>query len=266
MSESTRRAIHSVTLTFGLVSIPMRVFTAATPEKASFNLITKTGSRTKQKWFDPTTNQEVQQADLLKGYEHKKGEYITFTRDELKVLESERTDAVEIKEFVNADFIDPILVEKSYYLGPDKGGDRGYLLLSSTLWEMDKIAIAQWSAFGRDQLVAIVPYKNGLAMHILFYATEVRDLEGIVPDSDKISVSQAEKSMAKLLVESLTTETTDLGKYKEGYQERVRKAVQAKLEGKEIIPEAEISTANPLDLLEALKASIETLKSGKKSK
>jgi len=170
------RAISSGTISFGLVSIPVKLYTAASSEQVSFNMLHKkcTG-RVKQQYFCPTDNEIVERTDMVKGYEYARNQYVVFTEEELKALEAERSSNLEITEFVALESVDLVHVEKSYYLGPDKGGDKAYRLLSESMTKTGRAAVGRWSARGKEQLVLIRAYgQDGLILHQLYYANEVR--------------------------------------------------------------------------------------------
>lgn len=248
------RAIVSAAITFGLVTIPVKLYTSASSEQISFNMITPDGSRVKQKLVHAVTGEEVDRDALLKGYEAGKDQFVTFTKDEMKALETASDGTMVIKEFVDASSLDPVAVEKTYYLGPDKGGDRGYSLLAETMKAMGKIAVAMWSARGKDQLVVVRPHGGGLLLHIMFYANEVRPFAEVLPAT--VSVSDAEREMAAKLIGALSTGAFDPSKYEDGYAKRVKTAVEHKLTGvaPSVTPVAPVK--NVMDLLDALKASL----------
>ena len=171
------RSNSSATIVFGLVAIPVKFYTAASAETIQFNMVTKNGNRVKRPLMDAVTNQEVQHDECDRGYEVAKNELLVFKAAELKALEAEcEAKTVEIQEFVDAASIDPLWIEKSHYLGPDKGGDRGYILLAETMEGMGQVAVAQWNVRGKEHLVIIRPYKGGLMLQQLFYSNEVREL------------------------------------------------------------------------------------------
>jgi len=255
------RSILSATLTFGLVTIPVKLYTAASSENVSFNMLTPAGNRVKQHYTDSVTGDPVEQRDCLKGYEVAKDQYVSFTADEIKALEAEKDKCMNIREFVDADSIDLAQVEKSYYLGPDKGGDKAYTLISETMKAMGKVAVAQWSARGKEQLVIIRPYRGGLILHQMFYAAEVRDFDEI--GFAKITISDEERNMAAQLLTALTTGKFEPSKYEDGYVARVKAAVERKVAG---IPAPEVKSApapSVIDLMAALKASIDAAQAKK---
>jgi DNA end-binding protein Ku len=245
----------TATLGFGLVSIPVKVYLAASAESVSFNGLTSDGHRTKQKIVDEVTGLEVERDTLLKGYEHAKGQYVTFTPDEVKALESAADKTIAIEACVGVGTVDLLQAEKSYYLGPDKGAERAYALLLSTLVDTSKAAVAQWGTRGREHLVLIRPHHGGLVMHTLFYADEVRDQTEVTGGLAKLEASDRERGMARMLVEQMSG-AFDPASYRDRYRERVLDAVKAKVEGREVvIPEAPAGT-KIVDLFEALRMSI----------
>jgi DNA end-binding protein Ku len=221
------KSTGSATITFGLVSIPVKFYTACSSEAMSFNMLTPKGNRVRQKLVDGVTGEEVDRASCNSGYEVAKDEYVTITKDELKSLEAEcESKCVEITEFVPS--FDPIYVEKTYYLGPDKGAEKGYLLLSEAMEKTGRVAVAQWNARGKEHLVTIAPYRGGLVLHQMYYATEVRPFDEI-KCATKTPISNAERNMAQKLLDSLATDAFDPSKYKDHYVERVRKAIEEKV-------------------------------------
>lgn len=248
------RSIGSASITFGLVSIPVKLYTAASSEAVSFNMLTPSGNRVKQKYTDAVSNEEVSFADCDKGFEVSEGQYVRFTKDEIKALEAENSKTMDIREFVDADSIDFVQVEKSYYLGPDKGGDKGLVLLSETMKSLGKVAVAQWNSRGKEHLVVIRPYRGGLVLHQMYYENEVRSFDEI--KVGKTNISDAERGMAGQLVQALGTPGFDSSKYRDTFGERVRAAVERKLAGMPVeVPEAPKTTV--LDLFAALRASLE---------
>jgi len=222
------RSNSSATIVFGLVAIQVKFYTAASAENIQFNMVTRAGNRVKRPLLDAVTNQEVAHDECDRGYEVAKNELIVFKAEELKALESEcEAKEVVIQEFVDAASIDPVWIEKSHYLGPDKGADRGYLLLAATMDGMGQVAIAQWNTRGKEHLVVIRPYKGGLMLQQLFYTNEVRDF-GEIEFAVKQPVSDAERSMAGKLVSSLATGEFEPSKYEDGYRARVLAAIEEK--------------------------------------
>lgn len=249
------RASGSGTLSFGMVSIPVKMYTAQSAKSVSFNQITPSGNRVKQVLRDAVTGDEVGRDALLKGFEFAKGQFVTFTADELKALEVASDKVLEIVEFVDLASVDLLQVEKTYYLSPDKGGDKGFSLLARVLKAQNRAAVAQWCVRGKQHLVLIRSYRGGLVLHQMYYADEVRDY-GDVEFAREVVVQDVEVDLAGKLVEMLDAGAFDPSKYADTYRERVETAVQAKVSGEEVqIPES-TGVAPVGDLLKALEASL----------
>lgn len=250
------RAVSSGTISFGLVSIPVKLYTAASSEQVRFNLLhEKCGSRLKQQLYCPVDDEVVPRDATIKGYEYSRGQFVKFEADELKALEADRDSSINIEEFVPLDCFDMIQVEKSYYLGPDKGGDKAYQLLSQSMLETGKVAVGRWSARGKEQLVVLRPYRDGLIFHQLYYADEVRAFEDIDTGAT-FNFAAAEKKLATQLIDQLSSEQFDAEKYEDTFRARVLAAVEQKVEGQEIQVAPEAPRAQIIDLFEALKQSL----------
>jgi DNA end-binding protein Ku len=251
------RAVLSGTISFGLVSIPVKFFTAASSEQVSFNMLHKKCSgRLKMQFYCPTDNEVVERSDTFKGYEYAKGQYVTFSEEELKAMETERGGSIEITEFVPVASVDFVQVEKSYYLGPDKGGDKAYRLLGEAMTAKSRVAVGRWSARGKEQLVLVRPYgKDGLVIHQLYYANEVRAFSD-VDTGATFTFSDKEHELAEKLIEELGTDAFEPEKYTDSYSDRVKAAVDQKVAGQEITIAPEAPKAQIIDLFEALKKSL----------
>jgi DNA end-binding protein Ku len=256
------RSIASLTISFGMVSIPVKLYSATEASRAmSFNLLHKTcGSRLRQQYFCVKEEVPVGREDMAKGYEFAKDQYVMFTPEELKALEEAGTHTAEITEFVPAKTIDPVYFDKAYYLGPDKGGAKPYALLARALKETGRCALGRWAARGKQYIVMIRPMEDGLVeglvMQQLLYAGEVRSIKDI--DIPKTEVRDAELKLAEQLIEQQTSEKFDANAYTDEVRARVEAAVQRKVEGKEItMAEAPQEGAQVIDLMEALRASLE---------
>lgn len=250
------RASGSGTISFGLVSIPFKLYTATSAQSVSFNqLHKKCGSRIKQQMICPVDNEVIQRADIVKGYEYQKDKYVQFTDEELKSLEAERTDRIDIVEFVPADTVDFIYIEKTNYIGPDKGGDRAYKLLADAMTRMDRIAVGRFGSRGKEQLVLIRPYQGGLVVHHVYYADEVRNFDD-VDRPGEIEFKPVEADLADKLIEQLSTDKFNPEQYHDEYRDRVMAAVDQKAAGQELTVVAEAPQAQIIDLFEALKMSL----------
>src|SRR3954469_5297389 len=252
------RSIASLTVSFGLVSIPVRLFSATEASRAiSFNLLHKTcGSRVKQQYFCVKEEVAVSRDEMAKGYEFQKDQYVMFSPEELKALEEAGTHTAEITEFVPIDSIDPVYFDKAYYLGPDKGGAKPYALLARALRDTKRCALGRWAARGKQYIVMIRPVEDGLVMQQLLYAGEVRSIKDIeIPQTE---VRDAELKLAQQLIEQQAVDKFDPSTYKDEVRERIEAAVQKKVEGQEItMAEAPQPGAQVIDLMEALRASLE---------
>lgn len=251
------RATGSGTISFGLVSIPFKLYTAVSPQSVSFNqLHKKCGGRIRQQLYCPVDDEIVQRTDLVKGYEYQKDKYVQFTDEELKKLEAERTDRVDIVEFVPEETVDLLFVEKSYFLGPDKGGDRAYRLLADAMTRMNRIAVGRLGTRGKEQLVLLRPYQGGLLLHHVYYADEVRSFDEI-DRPGKIEFKPVEEDLADKLVEQLSVDAFRPEQYHDEYRDRVLAAVEQKAAGQEIAALPEQPQAQIIDLFEALKRSLD---------
>jgi DNA end-binding protein Ku len=247
----------SVTISFGLVSIPVRLYAATeSGSSISFNLLhEKCGSRLKQQYVCIKEEVIVPREEMIKGYEFQKGEYVTFTPEELKELEETSTQTVDITEFVPLDKVDPVYFDRAYFLGPDKGGDRPYKLLARTMTETGRAALARYSARGKMYLVLLRPHEDKLVMQQLHYADEVRDIRE-VPVGDA-ELREGELKLARQLVEQIARETFNPDAYEDEVRKRVQEQIERKIEGRDIqISPTEPKPAQVIDLMEALKASL----------
>ena len=252
------RSIASLTVSFGLVSIPVKLFSATEASRAiSFNLLHKAcGSRLKQQYICIKEEVPVAREDMAKGYEFAKDQYVIFSPEELKALEEVGTHMAEITEFVPIDAVDPVYFDKAYYLGPDKGGAKPFALLASALRESKRCALGRWAARGKQYIVMIRPVEDGLVMQQLLYAGEVRSINDL--EIPKTEVKDAELKLAKQLIEQQASDTFDPTAYTNEVAARIEAAVQKKVEGEEItLAEAPEGGAQVIDLMEALRASLE---------
>lgn len=250
------RSIGSGTISFGLVSIPIKVYTAASPKGVHFNMLHgKCGSRMKQQYVCPIDNEVVERKDMVRGYEHTKDTYVRFTEEELKTLETERTSQLELVEFVPATSVDLVSIEKTYFLGPDKGGDRAYALLSESMERAGRMAVGKFAQRGKENLVLVRPYKKGLVLHEVFYADEVRDFSE-VETGGAFEFKPIERDLADMLIKQLAQDTFEPSRFKDEYATRVLAAVDAKVAGNEVTMSEEAPKAQIIDLLEALKRSV----------
>jgi DNA end-binding protein Ku len=259
-------SIGSGTISFGLVSIPVRMFTAASPGGIAFNqLHQKCGGRIRQQQICPACNEIVERASLVKGYEFTRDQYVQFTEEELKGLEGEASKMIDIEEFVPLKEVDPIYFEKTYYLGPDKGGEKAYRLLGEAMKKAGRVALAKYVMRGKESLVLIRPAGDGLMLHTMYFADEVRDFSEVDKGEDA-KLKPGELELAERLLSELSGESFKPEQYADEYRGRVLAAVESKVEGKEvtsIAPQAQRTQV--IDLMEALKQSLGTRGSGANS-
>jgi DNA end-binding protein Ku len=251
------RSIGTATISFGLVSIPTKLYT--TNESSGdihFNMLHDAdGARLKQQYICTKCNEIVDREHTVKGYEHAKGQYVVFTPEELKALDAVATQTIALEEFVPASAVDPLYVEKSYYLGPDKGGERAYKLIRDAMLETELVGIASYSARGKQYIVCLRPFKEGLILHQLRYAQEVKDWSE-VPLPALPELKPAEIGLAKQIIQQIAHETFAADKYKDEVQERMMQLINQKVEGQEITIAPEAPAGKVIDLMEALKASL----------
>jgi DNA end-binding protein Ku len=252
------RSIGSLSISFGLVSIPVKLFSATESSRAiSFNMLHKAcGSRLKQQYVCAKENVPVGREEMVKGYEFAKDQYVMFSPEELKALEEAGTQTAEIAEFLPIESIDPVFFDKAYYLAPDKFGAKPYALLAKALRESNRCAVGRWAARGKQYIVMIRPVEDGLVMQQLLYGTEVRSIKDIeIPPTE---VKEAELKLAQQLIEQQASDTFDPAAYADEVRARVEEAIQKKIEGQEItMSEAPQPGAQVIDLMEALRASLE---------
>lgn len=251
------RAIATGQIAFGLVSIPVKLFSAAeSSEKIRFNMVHREcGSRIQQQLFCPKDERTIDRTETAKGYEFSKGQYVLFNDEELKALEEKASQAIEISEFLPRETIDPIYFSSAYYLAPDRGGDRAYTLLAKAMEQTGRWALAKYSARGKGYLVVIRPMGKGLVMQQLFYANEIRSMDEL--DLGEAVIKDSELKMAVQLAEMGAAEEFHPEQYRDEVADRVRSLIQKKVEGEEITSAlVQEPRAQVIDLMEALKASL----------
>jgi DNA end-binding protein Ku len=258
-SVMSARPFASGTISFGLVTIPVKLYsTGESSVGITFNMLhRKCGSRLKQQYICPVDNEVIERDDIVKGYEYSKGQYVLFTDEELKALQPEPTNAIEIAEFVQTDLVDPVYFEKAWYLGPDKGGDRPYRLLAEAMKQTGRAALARYAARGKDQLVLLRPFEGGLVMQQLRYADELRDFAEV--PIGPAEVKEPELRLAIQLIEQVATDEFTPESYEDTQRKQVRELIEKKVQGQEIkAAPAPAPKAQIIDLMEALKASLAT--------
>ena len=251
------RSMASATISFGLVSVPVNLYsTSESAASVSFNMVhKKDGTRLKQQYICPKDGEVVERDDIAKGYEFAKGQFVVFSPEELKALDEKATNTIDVNEFVPLSEVDRLYLEKAYFLGPDKGGERAYRLLSKALEETGRAALGQYSARGKQYLVLVRPMGGVLVMEQLHYPAELRSAAD-VPIED-VPVKDAELALARQLIEQTATDEFHPEHYHDTVRDRVLEAIQQKVDGQEITAEAgEQPETKILDLMAALKASL----------
>jgi DNA end-binding protein Ku len=253
------RPLRNATITFGLVNIPVRFYTATKSEDVHFNLLHEScGSRVNRKWWCPYHEEIVDSSELVRGYAISKNKYVTFTDEEIETLETDDNRSLDITEFLQLDQIDPVFFEKAYFLGPAPGGGKTYKLLSQAMKKQNKVALARWVAANREHLVILRPYENGLVLHTMFYADEVRDFGAV--DKEDAPVKEKEIKLAEMLIDELTEKKFNPLQYKDEYRERLLDRIKDKSKGKAIVSEEkeeEEKGGEVIDIMEALRRSLE---------
>jgi DNA end-binding protein Ku len=255
------RSIASLTISFGLVAIPVKLYSATvSSERISFNLLRqKDGSRVKQQYIAVNDGTVVERSEMVKGYEFAKDQYVMFSPDELKALEDATTHAIDIGQFVPLESVDPVYFDGTYYLAPDKGGAKPYTLLATALRKAHQAAIGRWISRGKEHIIVIRALGDGLAMHQLHFKAEVRDLKDL--GIEAAPVSDSELKLAQQLIDHLASKKFDPNEYADEHKARVEAAIQKKVDGKEIsLAEGPVTAkggGNVIDLMEALRASID---------
>jgi DNA end-binding protein Ku len=253
------RSIASLTLSFGLVSIPVKLYSATEASSAvKFNLLAKDGSRLKQQYVSEKDQSVVARADMVKGYEFEKDKFVLFAPEELKALEEASSPTIEIMAFIPEKSVDPLYYDKAYLLAPDKRGGKPYALLAEAMRKSGRCALAKWAWKSKQYVVQVRPVEDGLVLQQLLYADEVRSLKDL--DIEKVSVSDGELQLALQLIAQIAQEAYEPAQYVDEEKQRILAAIDAKISsGKAVVaaaPDDQPSTAQVIDLMEALRASL----------
>ncbi|HXS20106.1 MAG TPA: Ku protein [Steroidobacteraceae bacterium] len=253
------RSIASLTIAFGLVAIPVKLYSATvSSERLRFHLLhAKDGSRLKQQYVCIEEQEVVGRDEIVKGYEFAKDQYVMFTPEELKALEEAGTHSIDVAQFVPLAAVDPVYFERTYYLAPDQGGSKPYTLFVTALRESGRCAVGRWASHGRAHVVILRPVDNALALHQLHFAPEVQSVAALGVESAK--VRDAELKLARQLIEQQSADAFDPAAFPDEVKARVEEAIQRKVEGRDVTvaePRAEPG-GNVVDLMSALKASLE---------
>jgi DNA end-binding protein Ku len=248
-------SVWSGYLTFGLISMPVRLFSGARGTRVSFHMLHRDDNvRIKQQLFCPEDQRVVERSEIVKGYEYRKGEYVVVEPDEIKKIEPKTAKAMEIMEFVRQDEVDPIYFESSYYMAPEEAGRRPFALLSRAMEETNYVGIAKLTMHNREYMVFLRPHKEGMILHTMYYQDEVR----VMPEvgAPQTELKEAEVKVAHQLIEALAAKF-EPEKYHDTFEDNMRKLIQAKLEGREVAPvEKPRKPAPVVDLMAALKQSL----------
>jgi DNA end-binding protein Ku len=245
------------TISFGLVAIPIKLYsTGEATSGISFNwLHGKCGGRVRQQYWCPTDEEVVDRRELVKGYEFAKDQYVVMDDDEIAALATKPTNSVDIAEFVPVETVDPLFFDRSYYLGPDKGGERPYKLLSEAMRQAGRVALARYAARGKNYLVLLRPFEDGLVMQQLRYADEVKSFSE-VPLGDA-ELRPAELQLARQLIDQITSDSFNPEQYRDDARDQLRDIIERKVEGREVTAApAEQPRGQIIDLMQALKASL----------
>src|SRR5438552_7748698 len=256
-------SVWSGYLTFGLISMPVRLFSGARSSAISFHMLHRDDmQRIKQQLYCPADNRVVERSEIVKGYEYRKDEYVVIEPEEIKKIEPKTAKTMEILEFVKSTEVDPVYFESSYYMLPEEAGRRPYALLTRALEESEFVAIAKLTMHNREYTVFLRPYNGGLRLHTMYYSDEIRQVEDFGrPD---VELKDAEVKVAHQLIEALA-DKFDPKKYYDTFEENLKKLIQARLEGGEVAPvEKPHKMAPVVDLMAALKQSLAQMEGRKK--
>ena len=241
-------------LTFGLVSFPIRLFSAARSETISFNLLHKDDhSRIRQVTYCQVEDKPVPRSELVKGYEYEKDHYVEIDEEDIRKVAPKTAKVMEILEFVKSEQVDPLYLESSYYMAPDEGGEKPYALLFQALRESKLFAIAKVAMHNREHIIVLRPGAKGILSHTMYYQDEIRQVEEFRTDTSL--VKDKELAMAKMLISSLEAEF-EPQKYHDDYRENLRKMIEDKIEGRKVVATPETHIAPVIDIMEALKKSL----------
>ena len=252
------RSIASLTLSFGLVNIPVKLYSATESSSTiRFNMLSKDGARVKQQYVSDRDGRVVERADMVKGYEFEDGHFVTFTPDELKALDEAASHVIDIVAFVPEKSVDPIYYDKAYFLAPDKRGGKPYALLRAAMHQSGRCALARWSWKAKQYVVQVRAAEDGLVLQQLLYAEEVRSLKDL--GIEQVDVSTSELGLALQLIDQISQETYDPGAFHDEEKKRILAAIDEKIAGKQIV--ASVHTEQPagaqvIDLMDALRASL----------
>jgi len=241
-------------LTFGLVTIPIRLFSAARSETISFNLLHKDDhSRIRQVTYCQAEDKPIARNETVKGYEYEKDHYVVIDDEDIKKVAPKTAKVMEILEFVKADQVDPIYLESSYYVAPDEGGEKAYALLFEALKQSQFYALAKVAMHNREHIIVMRPGAKGILSHTMYYQDEIRQVDEFRTDTSL--VKEKELAMAKMLISSLEADF-EPQKYHDAYRDNLQQMIEAKIEGKKVVETPTPQVAPVIDIMEALKKSL----------
>src|SRR5687768_17006003 len=250
------RKLQSASISFGLVTIPVDLFSAVSDQDIHFHQVHgKCGSRIKQQLFCPICERVVERSELVKGYEISKGTLVTFTQEDLEKLEASESASLEILQFVPLTSVDPIYFEDTYFLGPTKGGEKAYHLLAQAMEQTQRVALAKFVWRGKENLYLVRPSQGGLVLHRKYYADEVRDFSEI-PKGQGM-VTEQEMKLATQLIETISQPEFTPDNFHDEYRQRVLTMIEQKAEGKEVTVQPKAKPAPVLDLMQKLRESLQ---------
>jgi DNA end-binding protein Ku len=252
------RSLASLTLSFGLVNIPVKLYSATeSTGTVRFNLLAKDGSRLKQQYVSDTDGKVVERAEMVKGYEFEKDRFVLFTPDELKALDETANHVIEIVAFVPEKSVDPIYYDKAYFLAPDKRGGKPYALLAEAMRESGRCALARWTFKGKQYVVQVRVAEDGIVLQQLLYAEEVRSLKDL--NIEKVDVTKPELQLALQLIDQIAQDSYDPEEFRDEEKKRILAAIDEKIAGKEVVASAHAeapASGQVIDLMDALRASL----------
>lgn len=253
------RSIASLSLSFGLVSIPVKLYTATeSSSDIRFHLLAPDGSRVKQQYISEKTGAVVERSSMKKGYEFERDKFVVFTSDELKALEDAASHVVEIMAFIPEEAVNPSFYDKAYYIAPDKRGAKPYSLLQQALAQSGRCALAKWASKGKTRIVQVRPEEGGLVFQQLLYADEVRSLKEL--NIEQVQISDAELKLALQIIEQGAQDNYEPAAYEDEEKKRILAAIDEKIEGKQVVTHEPVEAAagggQVIDLMEALRASL----------
>lgn len=252
-------------LTFGLISMPVRLFSGARGTRISFHMLHRDdNTRVKQQLYCPADGRVIERSEIVKGYEYRKGEYVVIEPEELKKIEPKTAKSMEILEFVKQEEIDPVYFESSYYLAPEEAGQKPYALLSRAMEETGYVAVAKLSMHNREYTVFLRPYEHGLMLHTMYYQDEIREAPAAIDKDGHEKLKEGEVKVAHQLIEALAAEWEPT-KYRDTFEENVKTLIKARMEGGEVTSvEKPKKPAAPTDLMAALRQSLAAMEGKKK--